>query len=197
MKIRYFSLIIIVVLFSLMENNFAQMKKSGQSGMTYLAISLGARESAMGNASVASVNGTQSVFYNPASLTSLENFGAVINHVSWLADTQLYGLAAAYSFGNYGTLGLDMIYMDYGEIIGTKRVDKSIDERGFITTGNLNIQDYSVVVSYGFPVNELFSVGPKFQYIHGQTHPNSKRHLEFFSPVFHIRRIILESYTKY
>lgn len=166
MKIKYFSLIIIVLLFSFFESNFAQMKKVGQSGMTYLAISLGARESAMGNASVATVNGTQSVFYNPASLTSLNNFGFVINHVSWIADTQLYGLGAAYSFGQYGTVGVDFIYMDYGEIIGTKRVDKSIDERGFVTTGDINVQDYSIGLAYAFPVNELFSFGVKIKYVH-------------------------------
>ncbi|MCK5457319.1 MAG: PorV/PorQ family protein [Melioribacteraceae bacterium] len=166
MKIRYLFILVTSVLFSVQSINQAQMKKVAQSGMTYLAISLGARESAMGNASVASVHGTQSVFYNPATLTSLENFGVVINHVSWLADTQLYGLGAAYSFGQYGTLGLDMIYMDYGEIIGTQRVDKSVDERGFITTGDLNIQDYSIGVSYAFPINELFSVGLKLKYVH-------------------------------
>ncbi|VAX15841.1 hypothetical protein MNBD_IGNAVI01-787 [hydrothermal vent metagenome] len=166
MKIKYFSLIIIVLLFSFFESNFAQMKKVGQSGMTYLAISLGARESAMGNASVATVNGTQSVFYNPASLTSLNNFGFVINHVSWIADTQLYGLGAAYSFGQYGTVALDVIYMDYGEIIGTRRVDKSIDERGFVTTGDINVQDYAIGLAYAFPINELFSFGVKIKYVH-------------------------------
>jgi hypothetical protein len=166
MKIKYFSVIIIVLIFALFGSSSAQLKKVAQSGMSYLSISLAARESAMGNASVASVSGTQSLFYNPASLTSLENFGFVINHVSWLADTQLYGLGAAYSFGQYGTVGLDMIYMDYGEIIGTQRVDKSIDERGFITTGNLNIQDYSIGISYAMPINELFSVGLKIKYVH-------------------------------
>ncbi|NOX66171.1 MAG: PorV/PorQ family protein [Chlorobi bacterium] len=166
MKIKYYSLIIIVLLFSFFESNYAQMKKVGQSGMTYLAISLGARESAMGNASVATVNGTQSVFYNPASLTTLNNFGFVINHVSWIADTQLYGLGAAYSFGQYGTVALDVIYMDYGEIIGTKRVDKSVDERGFVTTGDINVQDYSIGLSYAFPINELFSFGVKIKYVH-------------------------------
>ncbi|MEN8192800.1 MAG: PorV/PorQ family protein [Bacteroidota bacterium] len=166
MKIKYFSLIIFVSLFSLINNNYAQMKKSGQSGMTYLAISLGARESGMGNASVATVSGVQSIFYNPASLTSVKNIGAVINHVSWLADTQLYGLGAAVNLGQYGTFGLDLIYMDYGEIIGTQRVDKSVDERGFITTGDLNIQDYSVGFAYAYQVNELFSVGLKLKYVY-------------------------------
>ena len=163
MKIKYFFLLAIALLFSVQSTNYAQMKKVAQSGMTYLAISLGARESAMGNASVASVSGTQGMFYNPATLTSLDNIGVVINHVSWIADTQLYGFGAAYSFGSYGTLGLDMVYMDYGEIIGTRRVD---NDKGFEITGNLNIQDYSLGVSYGFPVNELFSVGLKLKYVH-------------------------------
>jgi hypothetical protein len=166
MKIKYLFLLVTTILFSVQSSNNAQMKKVGQSGMTYLAISLGARESGMGNASVASVTGTQGMFYNPGTLTELNDFGVVLNHVSWLADTQLYGFGVAKSFGQYGTLGLDMVYMDYGEIIGTQRVDKSIDERGFITTGDINVQDYSIGVSYGFPVNEFFSVGLKLKYVH-------------------------------
>ena len=166
MKIKSVFLIIVAVLLSFQSNNYAQMKKVAQSGMTYLSISLGARESAMGNASVASTSSMQGLFYNPGALTGLQDYGIVINHVSWLADTQLYGFGAAYSLGQYGTVGLDMVYMDYGEIIGTKSVDKSVNERGFIITGNLDIKDYAVGLTYAFPVNDLFSFGVKIKYIH-------------------------------
>ena len=105
MKLRYFSIIMLVILFSVFENNFAQMKKVGQSGMTYLAISLGARESGMGSASVASVKGVQSIFYNPGALTTVENFGVVINHVGWLADTQLYGVGD-HQFTQHGIINV-------------------------------------------------------------------------------------------
>ena len=78
---------------------FAQQKKVGQSGMTYLAISLGARESAMGNASVASVRGAQAIFYNPAILAETDGFGLAVNTVSWLADMKVYGIGAIYGTG--------------------------------------------------------------------------------------------------
>ncbi len=165
MKLKFTIVAIIFTLF-LQSNIFAQQKKAGQSGMTYLAISLGARESAMGNASVASVSGTQGIFYNPGSLTELQGFGLVMNHVSWIADTRVYGFGVAYGMDGYGTIGVDLVYMDYGEIIGTQRVDKSVNERGFIFTGDLNISDYAVGLAYAYPVNDLFSFGVKYKFIH-------------------------------
>ncbi|MBK7979116.1 MAG: PorV/PorQ family protein [Ignavibacteriae bacterium] len=164
MKLKLSILAIILLITS--QNYLAQKKKAGQSGMTYLAISLGARESAMGNASVASVNGTQGLFYNPAVLTNIEGFGFSMNHVSWIADTRLYAFGAAYDFQDYGALGIDLVYMDYGQIIGTKRVDKSIDDRGFIITGDLSISDYAVGLAYAYPVNDVFSFGVKYKFIH-------------------------------
>ena len=120
-------LISVFVLLSLQSTVFAQMKKMGQSGMTYLAISLGARESAMGNASVASVEGIQGLFYNPAVLARFEGFGITMNQVDWLADTKVYGLGAAYGMGNYGCFGIDLIYMDYGKIVEANTPDEFFD----------------------------------------------------------------------
>jgi len=166
MKMKSILLITVFIILSLQSTVFAQKKKSGQSGMTYLAISLGARESAMGNASVAGVNGIQGLFYNQAVLAGFEGFGIVMNQVNWLADTKVYGIGAAYGLGNLGTFGVDLVYMDYGKIVGTRRVDKNVDPRGFITTGDLNIQDYALGFAYAYPVNDRFSFGVKFKYVH-------------------------------
>ncbi|MFZ1291622.1 MAG: PorV/PorQ family protein [Melioribacteraceae bacterium] len=164
MKLKYFILLIFLLVFT--QSIFSQKKKAGQSGMTYLAISLGARESAMGNASVASVDGTQGLFYNPAVLTNIDGFGFSMNHVSWIADTRLYGFGAAYDLDDYGAIGVDLVYMDYGKIVGTQRVDKSVNERGFIITGDLSISDYAVGLAYAYPVNDVFSFGVKYKFIH-------------------------------
>lgn len=167
MKIKIFSfLVMLPIIFLLQTELNAQMKKAGQSGMTYLAISLSARESAMGSASVASVRGVQALFYNPALLTQFEGFGIAVNQVNWLADTKLYGIGAVYSFDRYGTVGFDLVYMDYGKIIGTERVDKSIDQRGYRITGDLNIQDYAIGIAYAYAVNERFSFGTKIKIVH-------------------------------
>jgi long-subunit fatty acid transport protein len=166
MNWKVFVLIVTLIIVCFHSSGFAQMKKVGQSGMTYLAISLGARESAMGNASVANVRGVQSIFYNPAILAESEGFELVVNQVNWLADTKVYGIGAAYGLGQYGAFGMDLVYMDYGTIVGTERVDKSIDERGFIITGDLNIQDFAVGLAYAYPVNDRFSFGVKLKYVH-------------------------------
>jgi hypothetical protein len=165
MKNKHFILIALIIV-SLSADGFAQLKKVAQSGMTYLAISLGARESAMGNASVASVKGVQSIFYNPAILAESEGFGLAANSVTWLADTKLYGIAAMYGFGQWGTFGIDLVYMDYGRIVGTQRVDKSVNPDGFIFTGDLNIEDYAIGFAYAHAVNERFSFGFKIKYVH-------------------------------
>ncbi len=166
MKFKISFITIILLIISFFNVNFGQQKKAGQSGMTYLSISLGARESAMGNASVASVSGTQGLFYNPGTMTELSGFGLAMNHVSWIADTKVYGFGAAYGSDVYGTIGIDLVYMDYGRIPGTRRVDKSVNERGFILTGDLNISDYAVGIAYAYPVNDLFSFGLKYKFIH-------------------------------
>jgi len=166
MKLKFFFVTIIMLLFCVQSINYSQQKKVGQSGMTYLAISLGARESAMGNASTASVKGIQGLFYNPATLTQLNGFGFALNHVSWIADTRVYGFGAAYGMDSYGTIGIDLVYMDYGQIIGTKRVDKSVNDRGFILTGDLSVSDYAVGIAYAYPVNDVFSFGVKYKFVH-------------------------------
>ncbi len=161
--------IFILILFVVLLNNslFAgDFKKVGQSGMTYLSISLGARESAMGNASTASVKGIQGVFYNPAVLTEFEGFSFMANQVNWLADTKVYGIVAGYGFGQYGSFAIDMIYMDYGDIMGTEVVDKSVNEAGYQLTGLLNVKDYSIGLSYAYPVNDRFTFGGKIKYVY-------------------------------
>jgi hypothetical protein len=163
-KISTFFIIIMGIL--IQTSDVHAIKKVAQSGMTYLAISLGARESAMGNASVASVKGIQGLFYNPAILTNIQNLGITVNQVNWLADTKLYGVGAAKSLAQYGTVGVDLVYMDYGIIMGTQRVDKSVSDRGFITTGDINAKDYALGLAYAYQVNDRFSFGFKIKYAH-------------------------------
>ncbi len=164
MKNMIILFLLIALFFS--DPSSAQMKKVGQSGMTYLSISLSARESAMGAAGIAAIDGVQSVFYNPASLTQVNGVAMAINQVNWLADTRVIGMGAAVTTRRYGSVGLDLVYVDYGEIMGTRRVDKSVDERGYTLTGNLNIQDYAVGLSYAYPVNDRFSFGGKIKLVH-------------------------------
>jgi hypothetical protein len=144
----------------------AWKKKVAQSGMTYLAVTLGARESGMGDASVASTQGVQGVFFNPAVLADLRSFGAALNQVNWLVDTRVYGAAAAYSLGRWGSLALDLVYMDYGDIMGTEVVDRSVDIRGYRLTGPLSIEDYAIGISWAYRVSDRYAFGIRYKRVH-------------------------------
>ena len=164
-KIAILSLSLIFLL-AISHIALAKKNKVGQSGMTYLAISMGARETAMGDAATAIVKGINGMWHNPSVLADIDRFAVSFNQVNWLVDTKLYGAAAAYSLGNWGTVGVDLTYMDFGEIIGTKRVDKSVNYRGFITTGDIGVEDYAIGFSYARRINDKFSLGFKVKRLH-------------------------------
>lgn len=167
MKIRIVVLFVtVMILFAFTPFALAKKNKVAQSGMTYLAISMGARETAMGDASTAITEGIQGMWHNPAVLANVARFAASLNQVNWLVDTKLYGAAAAYSMGNWGTIGADITYMDFGEIMGTKRVDKSVDYRGFVLTGDIGVQDYAIGLAYARRINDKFALGLKVKRLH-------------------------------
>ena len=155
-----------ILLMLLISSVWARKNKVAQSGMAYLGISMGARETAMGDAATASVKGIQGSWHNPAVLADIESFECALNQVDWLVDTKLYGIAGAVSLNNWGVFGIDLTYMDFGEIMGTRRVDKSIDPRGFQFTGEINVQDYAIGFSYARRINDKFAIGVKVKRLH-------------------------------
>lgn len=148
------------------HNAWPKKKKVAQSGMTYLAISMGARESAMGDAATAIVKGINGLWHNPSVLADIDRFAVAFNQVNWFVDAKLYGAAVAYSLSNWGTVGIDLTYMDFGEIIGTQRVDRSINYRGFIITGDIGVEDYAVGLAYARRINDKFAIGFKLKRLH-------------------------------
>ena len=154
------------LMFSVTHNAWAKKKKVAQSGMGYLAISMGARESAMGDASTAITKGIQGMWHNPSVLADINGYAVSLDQVNWMVDTKLYGFAIAYSLGNWGTVAMDLTYMDYGEIMGTQRVDKSVNYRGFILTDDLGVEDYSISLAYARRMSDKFALGFKVKRLH-------------------------------
>ncbi len=167
MKLKIFILILLVAaLFQVPTSLLAFKKKVAQSGMTYLSISTSARLSAMGDASTAAVEGLDGAYYNPAVLADLKGFAGALNQVNWLVDTRLYSLVGAGSLGRWGTLALDLVYMDYGKFVGTKPVDTGVDPHGFIFTGDFSVQDFSGGLSYAYRMSDRFAFGFKTKFVH-------------------------------
>ena len=90
--------------------------KGGRAALQFLKIGLGARQAALGEASIASVRDVNAVFWNPAGLAAVESFQTSFSYVSWIADLNYIAGAAAVRWKHVGVVGLSIATLDYGDI---------------------------------------------------------------------------------
>ena len=89
--------------------------KAGTAGLQFLKIGIGARESAMGEAAISTVEGINAIFWNPAGIASAQDREVAFTQNQWLLDIQHSAVAAALRVGNIGVLGLSVIYLGLPE----------------------------------------------------------------------------------
>lgn len=161
-----------LVLLLISSGLFAQvgLKKLAQNTMTFLQVSQSPKASAMGDAYFAVGTGSDAIYYNPAMMgNSVRDFDLTINYTQWIADINYFGGAVSYRYGNYGTFGLHLMTVDYGDIIGTKLVPPSMAAaypEGYIETGMVgNVGAYSIGFSYAKNITEMFSIGGTIKYV--------------------------------
>lgn len=90
--------------------------KGARTSLQFLKIGLGARQTAMGEASIAIVRDVNSVFWNPANISGVDDFELGFSYVKWLADMQYVSGAAGYRLGTFGILSGFVASLDYGDM---------------------------------------------------------------------------------
>lgn len=95
----------------------AQYERVGTSAAPELLIPVGARELAMGGASIATSLGVESIYWNPGGLGRMsESAEGMFSYMSYIADIGVsYGAVAA-KFGEFGTVGLSVKSIGIGDI---------------------------------------------------------------------------------
>lgn len=139
--------------------------KLAQTSMQFLSVSVDARASAMGNAMTAQEVTSTALFYNPASMAWAErSFDVGLGQNQWFADIthNVGSMAFRPGAGQYGTFGLSVRSVNYGEALGTIRAD---NEQGFIETGSYSPSAMATGVGYARSVTTRFSVGAQFKYV--------------------------------
>lgn len=153
--------IITVLLFGV--QSFAQvgLNKLAQSTMDFLSVSLSPKASGMGDAYYAVGSGAESIFYNPAGLSESDRtFNVVVEYTQWIADINYLAGAASWNLGNYGTVGISLLSVNYGTIYGTSLSPNTGSSLGYVDNGTLsNVNAYSFGVSYAKAISEKFSIG--------------------------------------
>jgi len=161
-KITPFWIAILLVIGSASFGQAQDLKKVAQTGLQFLKVDLTARPAAMGGAYIMVGNDASAMFYNPAGMahmTARTDF--FVTRTNWIADIAYTAGAVSRDLGNFGTLGVNFISCDYGEIIGTQVASSA---SGFEETGNVDVSAYAFGVSYARGLSDKFSVGGQIKY---------------------------------
>lgn len=138
----------------------ASEPKLAQTGFQFLSVPTQARAAALGDAFTAMYGGSMSIFYNPAAMAfNPAQLDLSLSQNNWIGDIK--HIAGSFSFnpsgGRYGTLGISILSVDYGEFIGTI-VDPS-SESGYQDTGTFSPSAFAVGLAYSKALTDRFSFG--------------------------------------
>ena len=92
------------------------VNRTGTAGAQELLIPVGARDLALGGSSVASTNGVDAIYWNPAGLAKVTGVEAMFSHLNYIADIGVEYGAVGISAGDFGNLGLSMKSINFGNI---------------------------------------------------------------------------------
>ena len=92
------------------------VNRTGTAGAQELLIPVGARDLALGGSSVASTNGVDAIFWNPAGLSKINSVEAMFSHLNYFADIGVEFGAVGINAGDFGNLGFSMKSLTFGSI---------------------------------------------------------------------------------
>lgn len=148
-------------------------QKVGTSSLQFLKVMPTARATAMGDAFVSLAEGADAVFWNPAGLSTMHGHEISSTLTMWLFSTTQVALAYGMPMGDWGNIGFQFQYVDFGTIEETRAeaidvVDPVSGERFFSPglTGR-SFSPYSILVggSYARSFTDHFSAGLAAKYV--------------------------------
>ncbi|MFZ4620037.1 MAG: PorV/PorQ family protein [Bacteroidota bacterium] len=147
-------------------------QKVGTSSLQFLKVMPTARATAMGDAYSTLASGADAAFWNPAGLTTATGIEVSGTHILWMFDTRQSTLAASLPMGSWGTVGVNLQYVDYGSINVT-----TPDRLVFVGSGadyhynpgltgeTYSPSSYVIGLSYAQKMTDKFSAGITAKYI--------------------------------
>ncbi|HEX3072540.1 MAG TPA: PorV/PorQ family protein [Ignavibacteriales bacterium] len=133
--------------------------KTGTTIGQFLKIEPSARGAAMGNAFTSQAGEASAAFFNPASLGRMLESDVQFTHNEWLADINYNYAALALSLENIGTLALNVISLNSGEI------DVRTVEQPLGTGERYEVTNFALGLGYGVMLTDRVSAGIVVNYI--------------------------------
>jgi len=162
-----------ILLFS--PSAFSQ--KVGSTSMQFLKVMPCARATAMGDAYSVLATGAEAVFWNPAGIALSDKNEVSLTYLKWIFDTQQGALSYSMPIGNIGSFGIQVQYVDFGEIPEALWASPYKDDILYpgLTGRTFHPFTYLVGLTYASQITEKFSTGISVKYAReslydGQTH---------------------------
>ena len=147
-----------VVFFAVSTLHADEFSKVGTSGAQFLKIGVGARYTAMGDASVAAVGDAYSLYWNPAALGSITQSTLEFTTISYVSDVNLNYVAFAKPL-SFGSIGASVTALTSGDMEIT-----TIDQPD--GTGKMfSASSYAITLGYARHWTEFFSFGMSAKYV--------------------------------
>jgi hypothetical protein len=156
--IKYIIIVFFMPGFLLAQGFISDVSKKGTTAAPFLSIGQGARAVSMGSAFVGVANDASSLYWNPSGLAKVSGTSVSFDYTNWIADVKYNFLAASYSLGDYGTVGLSFTGSDIGDMRVT-----TIDEPNG-TGETFSAKDVAISLAYAIKLTDNFAIGfnPKF-----------------------------------
>lgn len=156
MKNRYlYILLMLIILCARMEAQTSgnSVSKVGTTAAAFLEIGVGSAANAMGNAFVATPNDASALYWNPAGIASNSKNELIVNHASWIGETNFDFAGLVIPLGSFGSLGLSFTSLSTGDMkVTTIELPEGTGEY-------FNANDIAIGLSYGRKLTERFSIG--------------------------------------
>ena len=163
-KNKIFSILfLVIIMFSIP----AVGQKVGTTSFQFLSVMADARGTAMAGAFSSIANNSEAVYWNPAGLTLVDNFDFSVSYLRWFFDINHYSFAAAYNLNDFGTVAVEGLYTDIGQIEVTR-----VDALGLIgetynpgLTGEvIRPHQAAIGISYANQLTDKFAFGITAKY---------------------------------
>jgi len=158
------TLVLIIFTGTLVSSLLAQ-EKLAQSGFQFLSVGTTAKASGMSEAFTTESGSSNALLYNPAGLARVSNYlDLSASWNKWIADISYNSatVSLAPKSGQYGVFGLSLLWVDYGEFLGTMVWN---NDKGYIDTEKFSPKSMAIGLGYGRMLTDKFSIGGQIKYV--------------------------------
>ena len=151
--------------------NAMDFSKVGTAGFQFLKLQTNARSAGMGGVLAATAYGdATSAFTNPASAADVKSSDIYFGNMKWVADIQCYQLSAVKNLSEWGNFGVNIDYVNYGEMARTEiQADDNGNSVPVITgLGTFSAHDLAAGILYSRQITTQLQIGGNLRYVEEQ-----------------------------